>query len=89
MNLITIAGQIEEQWHTYLHVMPGVNFILMVIVLASVLWVGKQTLQNRHKIMELELESRNKTETGLAKILAKMDRIHPEEGDCETHHKEN
>lgn len=73
MDLYQLAGQMEAHWHTYLHVVPGINLVALVVVIVGLVWVGKQTLKNRFKIMELELESRSKSEEGLQKILNKLD----------------
>jgi hypothetical protein len=72
----------EAYWHTYLHVIPAINFGMLILVAIFVAWVAKQTLLNRKKIMEMEIESRKKIEESLAKILNKIDRFHPEECDC-------
>lgn len=73
---------IEAHWHTYIHIIPAVNLGVLILLFIFLGWVAAQTLKNRKKIMELEMESRRKTEEGLFKILNKIEKYHPEDCEC-------
>ena len=73
MGKFQSVGQLGEAWNAYQHTIPGVNFIVLVIVIGVLVWIGSQTLKNRYKIIELELEAKKRSEEGLEKILNKLD----------------
>ena len=73
MGMFQSVGYLGEAWRAYQHAMPGINFIVLVIVIGVLVWIGSQTLKNRYKIIELELEAKKRSEEGLEKILNKLD----------------